>query len=137
MGNSKIFITGLILLLFLSFSKKQEISNKVYGLNSYTCYFRVINAFNGTDSLKLDYYVTISLNKFDKIPGKINKYYMKKLLNCFKDTSKDFAANLILYHLTEENAKDYYTKFCSIDEWRKIKKESEFIFWNKKYSELK
>ena len=84
--------------------------------------------------MDLKYFV--NLNNFAKFPREYNKKQIKNLIKLFNDTTKDFAANLVLYYITQEQVNPYYLKFNSIQEWRDKHKSYEVKEWNRKFTEM-
>lgn len=131
-------IRWILILCFLVLSSSfeiDEISNSKYNPNSYQCQIRNRLDYSRKDSLKLIFYVILVIDDFEIPPRVTARNKMKGLIDCFQDTSKDFAANLILYHLTGENAKNYYYKFKTIDEWRLKYKAKELEFWTNRFKD--
>lgn len=133
-----IFI-GVLLLSFQAFSQNFSSTEYQKALGKITnkrAVFSVTNPVRITDStgkvIASRRIVELEDGYLKKVAKKYGKELIPYLVKMFDDSDRDWAANVLLYALTESSAATLrYYDIYKIDNWRRLQKQSDKEKWQK------
>ncbi len=121
----------IFLVLPLIRTNKLVINNDNYNLTNYRLIQRLDTYPNSKGMLLLN--CTIILDNFPDTPFSYDLVRLREIFKLTSDTTSDLASILVLYHLTQVQACDYFGRpFTNINEWRLKQKQKELEFWKKR-----
>lgn len=136
----RLYILPIFFLLVFNSSAQTSVLTNEYSkilnkLSNKNAFFFVTNPVRFTDSTgqisSIKCIVELENTYMKKIAKKYGKKLIPDLINLLiNDTNKDWAANLLLYSITNSSAvtlKSYNNE--KIEEWRRIKKDCEIKKW--------